>query len=719
MASLVRERFAERHVTNVRLGDVKGWLRAGEAAKAWSSLRDIDDTESGAAELWYLRSLAAQQLGESVDAQASAERAIALDGRHAYFHLQAARVAAQREVHEVAISHFEAAIGRDASLALAWAGLGSACLALGSGERALEALRQAVALGLSSASTLLDLARLAFTAGRLGEAMAAAQRAASTPEAAADALLLIGDIHHRRGEAEAALSAYRASQAANLDDPKAGVAVATMLWEQGRWDEASRAYADMARRQPGSLRAALGAALTLPHIYASHDHLSACRERYAQGLADLAQLSPARLRKPEREFLQDLRWCNFLLAYQGANDVGLQSAFGDLVHAALREVAPGWLALPEATSPRRERIRVGFASHFFYDCTAGRYFSPWVVGLDAQRFEVYVYYTNVHVSPNTRRLQSQAAAFRHLPGAPVQTVAQRIRDDQLDILIYPELGMHPDTFALASLRLAPVQCAAWGHPTTTGLPTIDVFLGCAEMEPEASQPHYRERLVLLPGLGTCYAHPGAPAPATRVDLGLPEGRTLYLIPQSFFKIHPDNDDLIAAVLAGDPNSMAVFFANDARPVVDALVQRLKPTLARYGLSTQKHLLFLPPMRHDAYLAVNHHCDVMLDTLHWSGGNTALDALSVGLPMVTLPGQLMRGRQSSAMLRRAGLDDLIALDREGYVRIAARLGADREWRMAIRQRSLAGRAALFDDPAPLAALNDVLEGLARDIVYAQA
>jgi CRISPR-associated protein Csy1 len=131
------------------------------------------------------------------------------------------------------------------------------------------------------------------------------------------------------------------------------------------------------------------------------------------------------------------------------------------------------------------------------------------------------------------------------------------------------------------------------------------------------------------------------------------------------------------------------------------------------------LLFLPPMRHDAYLAVNHHCDVMLDTLHWSGGNTALDALSVGLPMVTLHGTLMRGRQSSAMLRRAGLDDLIALDREGYVRIAARLGADREWRMAIRQRSLAGRAALFDDPAPLAALNDVLEGLARDIVHAQA
>jgi len=98
---------------------------------------------------------------------------------------------------------------------------------------------------------------------------------------------------------------------------------------------------------------------------------------------------------------------------------------------------------------------------------------------------------------------------------------------------------------------------------------------------------------------------------------------------------------------------------------------------------------------------------MLDTSRWSGGNTSLDAIACGLPVVALPGRLMRARQSAAMLMLAGVDELIAHDMDEYVAIAARIGADRSWRDGVSARLSTGRSRVFDDPAPVAALSDWL------------
>jgi predicted O-linked N-acetylglucosamine transferase (SPINDLY family) len=102
---------------------------------------------------------------------------------------------------------------------------------------------------------------------------------------------------------------------------------------------------------------------------------------------------------------------------------------------------------------------------------------------------------------------------------------------------------------------------------------------------------------------------------------------------------------------------------------------------------------------------------MLDTLHWSGGNTSLDALAAGLPVVTLPGEFMRGRQSLGMLRLLGLDDLVARDGDDYVRIAVRLGRDAAWRGAVSARIAQRSAALFDRREPVEALEAFLASVA--------
>jgi predicted O-linked N-acetylglucosamine transferase (SPINDLY family) len=128
---------------------------------------------------------------------------------------------------------------------------------------------------------------------------------------------------------------------------------------------------------------------------------------------------------------------------------------------------------------------------------------------------------------------------------------------------------------------------------------------------------------------------------------------------------------------------------------------------------------LPQCSHADYLRLNTLCDAMLDTLRWSGGNTSLDAIACGLPIVTLPGAMMRGRQSAAMLALAGVGDTVAKDEDDYVRIAVRVARERTWRDDVAARVVAGQARLFDDARPIDALADGLERLADGAPFTDA
>ena len=200
----------------------------------------------------------------------------------------------------------------------------------------------------------------------------------------------------------------------------------------------------------------------------------------------------------------------------------------------------------------------------------------------------------------------------------------------------------------------------------------------------------------------------------REEFELPADATLYLVPQSLFKIHPANDALLAEVMARDPKGRLVFFAAPYDSVTAAFNTRLTASLARHGLTLEERAIFLPYIPHAQYLRVNIVCDVMLDTVHWSGGNTSLDALACGLPVVTLPGHLMRGRQSMAMLRLLGVDELVASDPGDFVAKAVRVGTDRELRASLSARIRAGLPTLFDRDEPIRELESFLERAVQEV-----
>jgi CRISPR-associated protein Csy1 len=311
------------------------------------------------------------------------------------------------------------------------------------------------------------------------------------------------------------------------------------------------------------------------------------------------------------------------------------------------------------------------------------------------------------VGDDTRAIAAAADTFRHVASRPLAAIARQVIADKLDVLVFPEVGMHPDIVSFAAMRLAPVQVMGWGHPTTSGSTSMDWYLSPQPMEPANAQAQYAERLALLPGLGTRYEMPPLEGARSRAEFGLPEDRTLYLVPQSLFKIHPDNDALLARVLAADDRGTVVMFASTHEESTRALRVRVDGVLAAHGVDPARITMLKPDLQHAAYMRLNAVCDVMLDTMHWSGGNTSIDAIAAGLPIVTLPGALMRGRQSAAMLGMLGLDELVASDAEDFVRKAVVLGRDAARRAELSTRIGNRRDALFGRDEPIRALEDFL------------
>lgn len=412
-----------------------------------------------------------------------------------------------------------------------------------------------------------------------------------------------------------------------------------------------------------SLRIALALHLSLPAVHADQASIDRCRAQFASGLSMLESRFPQAVLRTLEPSLSHLNWSNFLLAYQCEDDLELQTRYGDWLGMAAATLRPD-LAAP---SPQRKPgpPRIGLLSGHWHESTAGSYFADWIEALDVTAFETTVLALGPRFDAFTDALESQCRRLVRLDGN-IDAAADAVRAEDFDLLIYPELGMDTRLLPLAALRLARRQWMGWGHPVSSGLASIDAYLSCADMEPDDAQTHYRETLITLPGLGTRYRLPPIPQRLSRTELDLPEG-TLVVVPQSAFKIHPDNDEVFAELLELAPDAQLLLFATAPRLDAGRLMQRLR---ARLGPDRMMRVHAHPPVARSRFLEILSSADLMLDTLHWSGGNTSLDALRAGLRIATTRGRFMRGRQSAAMLQALNRPDWIACSAAELAALAA-------------------------------------------------
>jgi len=450
----------------------------------------------------------------------------------------------------------------------------------------------------------------------------------------------------------------------------------------------------------------------LPILYRDSSQVEIYRKRYARLLSEASEVlrldTQAEIQEAEKAI-----WDAFHLHYQGQDDRTLQAQHGQLIHRILSAAYPDLAEPPAARASQDDRpIRVGFVSSMLKKHTITVLFRGWIEQLCSQRFALYGYLLDEEPDEVTAELAQHCTRFVHLPN-DIRTIGETIRKDALDVLIYPELGMNRHTLKLAALRLAPVQCVTWGHPVTTGLPTIDYFLSGQAMEGEDADRHYTETLIRLPGLSLFIQPPNStPKRPHRERFGLSESAVIYLIPQSLFKLLPRFDYLYPAICEQVPNATFVFIANEAangsEGVRKTFDRRMSDAFAARGLTHTEHVHILPGLSPSDFRDLNHCADLFLDAPAWSGGRTTLEAVAAGLLPLTLPGPLMRQRHTRAILHILDLHALIAKSEEDYIHIASRLGNHPEERHALQKQLVANRMRLYEHHEVIEALQDFLQ-----------
>lgn len=391
----------------------------------------------------------------------------------------------------------------------------------------------------------------------------------------------------------------------------------------------------------------------------------------------------------------------FYLAYHGECNADLMRSYTSLVRSACPSVD---YVAPHCLEPRKHtgKIRIGFASKFFQAHTIGRFFRGILKNLKRDHFEIFAYMVPTKQDDVSRWIAGHVDRFEVLPPTLAEA-RDRIASHELDIMVYADIGMEPFTYYLAFARLAPVQCVLYGHPDTTGIPTIDYFLSGGACESSAADGHYTENLIRLDPASTYtyYYRPDNRAKQkSRTDLGLPESAHLYTCAQSMFKIHPEMDPVFDEILERDPKGRLLLFDDVSVRRIALFKARMQKRMRNYD-----RVVFLPRMQLPEFLQTLHLSEVLLDSFHFCGGNTSFDSFAAEAPVITLPGEFMRGRQTMGLYTRMGFTDLVAADKAEYVEKAMRVATEPDYRHAVRQELVARVPQIYEDPGMVRALEE--------------
>jgi len=637
------------------------------------------------------------ETGDVPEAARRLGQAVRLDPGNADAALALGRAQIEAGDFASALAAFDQAAGIRPDDAHAQNGRGSALLSLGRAEEALAAHRAALALqpGSTDALTgqgnaLLALGRFELSADILRQALA---QSPDDPGAANS----LGAALKALGRLDAAKTAFEAALAGRPDFPEALANLGSTLGEMGHIRQAREAY-EKAMRVAPSPALAMRLALLLPPIVESGKQLDGLRDALASGLARLAETKP-RIRDPYAEVGETA----FYLAYHGRDDLALQRSIAAFYHDACPELA---FTAPHCGRRRHDktRLRLGLVSAFFHNHTIGKLYGGLIEHLDRRRFEVVLFRLPGIDDAQSRELTAAADQAAVLPDS-LPRARQILAEAGCDILFYPDIGMHALSYFLAFARLAPVQCVGWGHPLTTGIPNVDYFLSSRDLTPDDSREGFSERLVRFSRLPVRYPRPARPkrshAPA---DFGLPENKRIYLCPQSLFKFHPDFDAALGGILQTDPRALIVTIHGKHPHWAQTLRERFAASFEH----DPGRIVFLPRLSMEEFTGALAMADTLLDTFHFGGGNTTLEALALGAPVVTLPSGYLRGRISLACYRQMGLGDPVAASTEDYVDKAVRLAGDRDHRAELGRRIEHENHALFDDDGVVREMEDFFE-----------
>jgi predicted O-linked N-acetylglucosamine transferase (SPINDLY family) len=556
--------------------------------------------------------------GRTDEAIASFRRAIELRPEYAEACYNLGVSLRQKHMTREAITALRRAIAIKPDYPAACHALGDALSDLRRFDEAVTVYRQALQVS-EIAETQNNLGLALFELGQFEQSMTAYQRAIQLKPEYAPAWFNMGNTLEKFRRMEEAIAAYRRAIELKPDFPEAFNNLGGALKDMGELDEAIAAYRQAIALEPGYIGAHSNLAYTLQFHPGWDAH--AIAEEYRRWNQQHAA--------PLRAFIQP-----------HAND----------------------------RNPGR-RLRIGYVSPDFRKHAESYFVVPLFEGHDRTEFDIHAYSSVAWPDAVTERLRRSVTAWHNVTDLSNEALAEKIRGDQIDILVDLTMHMAGNRLPLFARKPAPVQVTWLAYPGSTGLDAIDYRLTDAFMDPPSADGSiYSEESVRLPDSWCCYdpmsTHPQSPVETEQCGRFVRFGSL-----NNFCKFNEPVMRLWAEVLAAVPGSRLMLLAPEG-----GHRGKLRKAIEALGIAGHR-LEFCDYCPRDEYLRLFDRIDIALDPLPYNGITTTLDALWMGVPVVSLAGKTAAGRAGLSLLSTVGLPELAAHDREQFIQVAKSLAQD--------------------------------------------
>lgn len=607
------------------------------------------------ADLWHNLALLNYELFKREEAVTAIDQAIDLNPNNFLYHYNAGLILASIKLDSRAITAYQQAINLNPQYLESYYNLGNLLFSLNQIDAAVTVYQKAIAINPNHYGSYINLGNLFMSEANILEALAVYKQAITISNDSAIYFWVVNNIR-----------SYNYIQ------------------------EAIDFAQDNAYLFPDNPLVNLEAKRILPFIYQTPAEIDYYRHRlndFIQALLKINLQDKSTLDEAEK-LLE--RHTNYHLHYQGKNDVEMQRQYGIFIQRVMSQKYPQFSQPKTLNNSPGKKIKVGYISYCLRNHVVGKLALGWLKNHNHDQLEIYCYYLGNHRDQVTNKFQQYSHKFSHFPDVDsLETICEQIVKDELDILVFLDLGMYPRMTQLAGLKLAPKQCVTWMHPITSGIPTIDYFISGKLLEAEKSEPHYTEQLIKLPNLSIFYQPQAIPQiQPDRSKFNLPDTAIVYLSSQFPSKYLPQYDYLFPAIATQVKEAKFVFVHPQVHQGKNELIyqklwSRITQAFTDYHLDAQDYCLFLPTLTDVAdYWNLFAVADVFLDTIGFTGFNSTLDAIESHLPVVTHCGEFFRTRQSSGILTMLRLTETIATQESEYLDLAIKLGADSQWRTEI-------------------------------------
>ena len=639
----------------------------------------------------------AAQFGDFESAVQRARGAVALDPENVGAHNNLGMILEAMGILDEAEAVLRKALEIDSEIPNISVNLGNVLQKLGRFEDAASLYREALALAPDNPISHNNLGNALRTLGDAKGALESLRKAVDIEPGFAEAFNNLGILYQQCGKYDEAVETFHQALALRSEFVLAHINLGNALRRQGRFDD--------------SLDAFRGAIAVEPDHVLVHNEMAMVY--HDMGRTDDAIATLRRTLELKPEFPEAHSNLLFLQSYHSLLTPG----------ESLREHRR-WEALhapPERieVQPHRNarttdrRLRIGYVSPDFRDHVVSFFVEPLLEHHDREAVEVFGYAEVANPDAITARLSARADHWRSTVGLSDDRVAEMVRDDRIDILV--DLAGHTAGHRLAvfARNPAPVQATYLGYFATTGLSAMDYWINDGVVHPETTIQQTAEDVYRLPRCWVCYQPrddaPGV-APPPSADAGT-SGVTFGSF-NNLNKVSPRTIAMWAGVLCAVPDSQLLI---KSRPLGNELVQeRLRAGFADHGIEGDRLLLYGSVAGSGNHMAMYNRIDVGLDSFPFTGGATTLDALWMGVPVITLIGETHAERMSASLLTALDRPEWIADREEAFIAKAAALAADEDHRVSLRagQRQRMAESTLCDGAGLARAMEDAYRDMWR-------